>query len=115
MNINDVMNLLEKNKIIFKESQAPIPNSLKNKVVKEQVILLLPLTYQVLHVYEFNDGDDLAQEKKGLLKKFKKEYFDSEVVAIETNNIFIVTSKDKGEKESKFEKQLKDIFLSEEK
>lgn len=112
MHLNDVVNLLVENKIIFKESHAPIPNSLKSKIAKEQIILLLPLTYKVLHIYEFINEEDLAKEKEVLLKKFKKEYFDGEVVTIETNNIYMVTSKDKDEEVSEFEEQLKDILLS---
>ncbi|WP_155986903.1 hypothetical protein [Paenibacillus durus] len=44
-------------------------------------------------------------------KKFKKNYFDGDVVEIIKENIYIVTSKNKGEEESKLESQLSGFFL----
>ncbi|MNY81949.1 hypothetical protein D3C86_2237850 [compost metagenome] len=54
--------------------------------------------------------EDLAGERDVLLEGFEEEYFDGNVAKIVSNNLYIVTSKDIGEKESEFEQQLKEIF-----
>lgn len=70
--------------------------------VNQMVLIVAPLS--LVFVYEYEDQEELTKDRKTIYKQFKKNYFDGEVVEIISNNIYIVTSKDKGEKESKFEK-----------
>ena len=70
--------------------------------VNQMVLIVAPLS--LVFVYEYEDQEELTKDRKTIYKQFKKNYFDGEVLEIISNNIYIVTSKDKGEKESKFEK-----------
>ncbi|MDQ0196434.1 hypothetical protein J2T20_004846 [Paenibacillus wynnii] len=77
----------------------------------DQIALGTPW-FKIVFIYEYENREALEKDRMILYKKFKKVYFDGEVVEIITGNIYIVTSKDKGERESKIEKQLRDICIN---
>jgi len=109
MQLNEVLDLLIQHKLPFRESRRPIPNSAKSITAIDQIVLITPL-FNLIFMFEYENQEGLEMERKELHKKFKRNYFDGEVVEIITNNIYIVTSKHKGEIESDLEKRLKDIF-----
>lgn len=109
MMIDNLLSLMQADKLVFRESRQPAPDSLISQNAKDQILLILPLIYQLLWVYEYDDQEQLEQERKGLYKKFKKMYFDGDVVEIVAQNLYLVTSKDKGERLGMLEERLQRI------
>ncbi|MNB94327.1 hypothetical protein D3C75_414780 [compost metagenome] len=110
MGIDNLLNLMKDNKIIFRESRKPALESFISRTAKDQILLVLPLSCQLLWVYEYDDHEKLEQERKRLYKKFKKMYFDGDVVEIVAHNLYLVTSKDKGDPLSEMEERLRHII-----
>lgn len=113
MRLSDVNKLLDDHKMVFKEASAANPATIISQTANAQVTFIFPLTYQTLHVYEFENAQDLADEREALLERFEKAYFDAEVVEIVHNNVYMVTAKDLGEEESELERQVREIFEGE--
>ncbi|KUP20443.1 hypothetical protein [Paenibacillus sp. DMB5] len=113
MRLSDVNKLLDDNKMVFKEASAANPATIISQTANAQVTFIFPLTYQTLHVYEFENAQDLADEQEALLERFEEAYFDAEVVEIVHNNVYMVTAKDLGEEESELERQVREIFEEE--
>lgn len=113
MSLSDVNKLLDEHKMVFKEASAANPAAIISQTANAQVTFIFPLTYQTLHVYEFENAQDLADERENLLERFEEAYFDAEVVEIVHNNVYMVTAKDLGEEESKLERQVREIFEEE--
>ncbi|CAM4503057.1 hypothetical protein [Paenibacillus typhae] len=113
MSLSDVNKLLDEHKMIFKEASAANPAAIISQTATAQVTFIFPLTYQTLHVYEFENAQELADEREALLERFEEAYFDAEVVEIVHNNVYMVTAKDLGEEESELERQVREIFEGE--
>lgn len=113
MSLSDVNKLLDEHKMVFKEASAANPAAIISQTANAQVTFIFPLTYQTLHVYEFENTQDLADERENLLERFEEAYFDAEVVEIVHNNVYMVTAKDLEEDESELERQIREIFEEE--
>ncbi len=113
MNLNDVNKLLYEHKMVFKEASAANPAAIISQTATAQVTFIFPLTYQTLHVYEFENAQELADEREALLERFEEAYFDAEVVEIVHNNVYMVTDRNFGEEESELERQVREIFEGE--
>lgn len=113
MSLSDVNKLLDEHKMIFKEASAANPAAIISQTANAQVTFIFPLTFQTLHVYEFENAQELADEREALLERFEEAYFDAEVVEIVHNNMYMVTAKDLGEEESELERQVREIFEGE--
>ncbi|MBY0010298.1 hypothetical protein [Paenibacillus typhae] len=113
LSLSDVNKLLDEHKMIFKEASAANPAAIISETATAQVTFIFPLTYQTLHVYEFENAQELADEREALLERFEEAYFDAEVVEIVHNNMYMVTAKDLGEEESELERQVREIFEGE--
>lgn len=114
MSLSDVTNLLIKHKMTFTEASAANPATINSQSAIAQVTFIFPLTYQTLHVYEFENAQDLADEREALLERFKEAYFDAEVTEIIHNNLYMVTDRNPGEEESELERQVRGILEREE-
>ncbi|AIQ48262.1 hypothetical protein R70723_21850 [Paenibacillus sp. FSL R7-0273] len=110
MSLNDVTKLLAEHKLIFTEASTANPATIICPAAAAQVTLIFPLTYQTLHVYEFEDSQDLADEREELLGRFEEAYFDAEVAEIIHNNVYMVTAKDSEEEESELERQIREAL-----
>lgn len=113
LSLSDVNKLLDEHKMIFKEASAANPAAIISETANAQVTFIFPLTYQTLHVYEFENAQELADEREALLERFEEAYFDAEVVEIVHNNVYMVTAKDLGEEESELERQVREILEGE--
>lgn len=87
MMIDNLLSLMQADKLVFRESRQPAPDSLISQNAKDQILLILPLINQLLWVYEY-DGD---------------------VVEIAAQSLYLVTSKDKGERLGMLEERLQRI------
>lgn len=110
MKLDDALDLIEGQGVRFR-----IPNMKSNVVSKtamDQEMILLPMTFETVYLYEYQNSDELLKDKQKILKRATKLYLDGIPVEIICNNLYLLYFKHvTTQGESETERILKHLFV----